>query len=75
MPVLGVAAVSKLSTLAEKVVVYPSGINFKIDQPKHLATVAIFTQKNGISGGHNVNAFYEAAKEYNVKVVSEIPTV
>ena len=73
-PALGVAAVSKLSTLAEKVVVYPSGINFKIDQPKHLATVDSFTQKNGISGGHNANAFYESAKEYNVKVVSERPT-
>ncbi|CAI1014096.1 hemagglutinin repeat-containing protein [Serratia quinivorans] len=73
-PVLGAAVVSKLSTLAEKVVVYPSGINFKIDQPKHLATVDGFTQKNGISGGHNANAFYEATKEYNVKVVSETPT-
>lgn len=73
-PVLGAAAVSKLSTLAEKVVVYPSGINFKIDQPKHLATVDGFTQKNGISGGHNANAFYKAAKEYNVKVVSAVPT-
>ena len=73
-PVLGAAAVSKLSTLAEKVVVYPSGINFRIDQPKHLATVDGFTQKNGISGGHNANAFYDAAKEYNVKIVSETPT-
>ena len=73
-PVLGAAAVSKLGTLTEKVVVYPSGINFRIDQPKHLATVDGFTQKNGISGGHNANAFYEAAKEYNVKIVSETPT-
>jgi len=31
-PVLGAAAVSKLGTLTEKVVVYPSGINFRIDQ-------------------------------------------
>lgn len=37
-PILGAAAVSKLNALAEKVVVYPSGINFRIDQPKHLAT-------------------------------------
>jgi len=73
-PVLGAAAVSKLSRLAEKVVVYPSGINFKIEQPKHLATVDGFTQKNGISGGHNASAFYDAAKEYNVKIVSETPT-
>ncbi|RAR74497.1 filamentous hemagglutinin [Pantoea ananatis] len=73
-PVLGAAVVGKLSSLAEKVVVYPSGINFKVDQPKHLATVDGFTQKNGISGGHNANAFYDAAKEYNVKIVSETPT-
>ncbi|POW58502.1 filamentous hemagglutinin [Candidatus Pantoea alvi] len=73
-PVLGAAAVSKLSSLAEKVVVYPSGINFSINQPKHLATVDGFTQKSGVSGGHNANAFYDAAKEYNIQIVSETPT-
>ncbi|MDN4629770.1 CdiA family toxin C-terminal domain-containing protein [Erwinia sp. PsM31] len=55
-------------------ITYPDGVNFRIDQPKHLATVDGFTQKNGISGGHNSNAFYDAAKEYNVKIVSETPT-
>lgn len=55
-------------------VTYPDGISFRIDQPKHLATVDGFTQKSGISGGHNANAFYDAAKEYNVKIVSETPT-
>ncbi len=43
-------------------VTYPDGISFRIDQPKHLATVDGFTQKSGISGGHNANAFYDAAK-------------
>ncbi|MGM3174135.1 CdiA family toxin C-terminal domain-containing protein, partial [Dickeya lacustris] len=55
-------------------VTYPDGISFRIDQPKHLSTVDGFTQKNGISGGHNANAFYDAAKEYNVKIVSETPS-
>lgn len=39
-----------------------------------MATVDGFTHKNGISGGNNANAFYDAAKEYNVKIVSETPT-
>ncbi|WP_421217828.1 CdiA family toxin C-terminal domain-containing protein [Aeromonas enteropelogenes] len=50
------------------------GCPSNFDQPKHLATVDGFTQKSGISGGHNANAFYDAAKEYNVKIVSETPT-
>lgn len=73
-PVLGAVVVSKIAVMAKDVVVYPSGINFRVDQPKHLSTVDGFTQKNGISGGHNANAFYDAAKEYNVKIVSETPT-
>ncbi|QEM92207.1 hypothetical protein FEI17_16905 [Kosakonia radicincitans] len=55
-------------------VTYPDGISFRIDMPDHVATVDKFTQKHGISGGHNANAFYDAVKEYNVKIVSETPT-
>jgi filamentous hemagglutinin len=73
-PVLGAAVVSKIGVMTRNIVIYPSGINFRIDQPKHLSMVDGFTQKNGISGGHNSNAFYDAAKEYNVKIVSETPT-
>ncbi|OCG40123.1 hypothetical protein A9G29_08605 [Gilliamella sp. Fer2-1] len=50
------------------------GISFNINQPKHLATVDGFSQSRGISGGHNADAFYDAAKQYNVKIVSEKPT-
>ena len=49
-------------------------MSFRIDQPKHLATVDGFTQKSGISGGHNADAFYGAVKQYGVKIVSEKPT-
>ncbi|MDN0122577.1 CdiA family toxin C-terminal domain-containing protein [Yersinia aleksiciae] len=73
-PVLGAAVVSKIGVMTKNIVIYPTGINFRIDQPKHLSTVDGFTQKTGISGGHNSNAFYDAAKEYNVKIVSETPT-
>lgn len=51
----------------------PDGISFNIEQPKHLATVDKFSQ-NGISGGHNANAFYDAAKQNNVKILNETPT-
>nr|WP_246201874.1 CdiA family toxin C-terminal domain-containing protein [Budvicia diplopodorum] len=27
-----------------------------------------------MSGGHNANAFYDAVKQYNLKIVSETPT-
>ncbi|WP_275416221.1 CdiA family toxin C-terminal domain-containing protein [Snodgrassella communis] len=50
------------------------GISFNIEQPKHLATVDGFSQKNGISGGHNADAFYSAVKQNGVKIVSETPT-
>ncbi|WP_445374988.1 CdiA family toxin C-terminal domain-containing protein [Photorhabdus tasmaniensis] len=52
----------------------PEGISFQINQPKHLATVDGFSQKSGISGAHNADAFNAAVKQYNVKIVSETPT-
>ncbi|WP_147408125.1 MULTISPECIES: CdiA family toxin C-terminal domain-containing protein [Photorhabdus] len=48
---------------------YPEGINFKIEQPKHLAT----RQKKGISGAHNADVFYKAASDNGVKIVSQTP--
>ncbi|MCI4181381.1 VENN motif pre-toxin domain-containing protein, partial [Dickeya dianthicola] len=55
-------------------VTYPDGISFNINQPKHLATLDGYSQKKGISGAHNADEFYAAAKEYNVNIVSETPT-
>ncbi|MCO6540640.1 MAG: RHS domain-containing protein, partial [Gilliamella sp.] len=52
----------------------PNGISFSIEQPKHLANVDGFSQKYGISGGHNADAFYSAAKNYGVKIINENPT-
>lgn len=67
-------AVAKSQPEGTTLVSTPDGISFRIDQPKHLSTADGFTQKSGISGGHNADAFYDAAKQYNVKVVSEKPT-
>ncbi|WP_275899262.1 DUF637 domain-containing protein [Pectobacterium brasiliense] len=53
---------------------YPDGISFKIGLPQHIATLDGFSQKKGISGAHNADAFYAAAKEYNVNIISEMPT-
>ncbi|EZI34325.1 VENN motif pre-toxin domain-containing protein [Pantoea agglomerans] len=73
-PVLGTAAANKLSAIVKEANIYPSGISFKIDQPEHLAQLAGYTQKKGITGAHNANAFYDAVKKNNVKIVSETPT-
>ncbi|MQL49177.1 hypothetical protein GEA64_14925 [Photorhabdus khanii] len=33
-----------------------------------------FTQKDGITGAHNANAFYRAVTQHHVKIFSETPT-
>ncbi len=52
----------------------PEGINFKINQPAHLSKVESYTQKNGITGGHNADAFYASVKQNNVKIIDEQST-
>ena len=56
---------------------YSEGINFKTDQSKHLTTVLEFTQKKGVKGAHTTESFYQAVKDYNLRIVSktEHPTV
>ncbi|HCR3470629.1 TPA: DUF637 domain-containing protein, partial [Proteus mirabilis] len=53
---------------------FPDGISFQIELPKHLATVDKFTQKMGISGGHNANVFYNVVKDKNLKIIKQTPT-
>ncbi|MEQ5177737.1 DUF637 domain-containing protein [Proteus genomosp. 6] len=53
---------------------FPDGISFQIELPKHLATVDKFTQKMGISGGHNANVFYNVVKDKDLKIIKELPT-
>ena len=49
---------------------YPAGISFSIDQKNHLAKLVDFTQKKGIKGAHNADAFNQAVSSNGVKIIS-----
>ncbi len=66
------ATIKTTGNVAE--VTYPDGISFKINQPAHLSTLDGYSQKKGITGAHNAEEFYAAAKKYNVKIVSKTYT-
>ncbi|WP_404273623.1 hemagglutinin repeat-containing protein [Yersinia similis] len=51
--------------------VYPEGISFKITQPEHLAKLDGYSQRKGISGTHNADAFYSTVNDKGVKVIGE----
>ncbi|WP_038242175.1 hypothetical protein [Xenorhabdus szentirmaii] len=53
---------------------YPEGINFNPDQKVHLAKIDGYTQKRGIKGEHNINEFYSAGKEKQIKILGEKPS-
>ncbi|WP_328592337.1 DUF637 domain-containing protein [Yersinia alsatica] len=50
--------------------VYPAGISFSINQKHHLAKFDGFSQRKGIHGTHNANAFNQAVSVNGVKVIS-----
>ena len=50
---------------------YSGGINFQVDQPKHLTTVLNFTQKKGIKGAHTKDSFEQAVADYNLRIVNK----
>lgn len=61
--------------LDEELGYYAKVAPIKSEQIKvNLATVDKFTQKIGISGGHNANVFYNVVKDKNLKIIKEIPT-
>ncbi|MDB6375161.1 DUF637 domain-containing protein [Photorhabdus bodei] len=64
----------KPASKAEGKTNYPEGINFSLEQKHHLANFDGLTQKAGIKGAHNADAFHTAAKEKSIKIVSETPT-
>lgn len=70
-PVLGKAVGDKLTGMVNKANQYPSGINFKINQPEHLAQLDGYSQKKGITGAHNADAFNKAVADNGVKVISQ----
>ena len=70
-PVLGKAVGDKLTVMVNKANQYPSGINFKINQPEHLAQLDGYSQKKGITGAHNADAFNKAVADNGVKILSQ----
>ena len=61
------------SVPAVKGTTYPEGINFNINQKNHLATFDGITQKSGISGTHNADAFNQAVSTNGAKIVGQTP--
>ncbi|MEQ9727509.1 hemagglutinin repeat-containing protein [Pseudomonas sp. WHRI 8822A] len=50
---------------------FPDGINFRLNQPEHLAKVDGYSQRKGIGGAHNMDAFNQAVADYGVKIVDQ----
>ncbi|HCL2783871.1 TPA: DUF637 domain-containing protein, partial [Pseudomonas aeruginosa AC9A] len=53
---------------------FPEGMSFNPNIKNHLSNFDGLTQKSGISGTHNLDAFNQAATTNGVKVLSETPT-
>ncbi|WP_322846855.1 CdiA family toxin C-terminal domain-containing protein [Pseudomonas sp. B33.4] len=53
---------------------FPEGLSFNPNIKSHLSSFDGFTQKNGISGTHNLDAFNQAAATNGLKILSETPT-
>ena len=52
---------------------FPEGMSFNPNIKNHLSNFDGLTQKSGISGTHNLDAFSQAAFSNGVKVISETP--
>ncbi|MGH1474746.1 contact-dependent inhibition toxin CdiA [Yersinia proxima] len=52
---------------------YPTGISFNINQKNHLAKFDGITQRNGIGGTHNADAFNQAVSTNGVKIIGQTP--
>ncbi|WP_353620006.1 hemagglutinin repeat-containing protein [Acinetobacter sp. 256-1] len=61
--------------LKEKYIIYKTqqGLQIKM-RPTHLSEVDGFSQKKGVSGGHNSVEFYDAVKQYDIKIESVTST-
>ncbi|MBC7531598.1 MAG: EndoU domain-containing protein [Oligoflexus sp.] len=65
-----------LEKYGEKVPEWPQGMSFPTDPlhlKKHMTTNIDGLTKKGISGTHNLDEFNEAAKKYNISIVSSKP--
>ncbi|WP_309509019.1 CdiA family toxin C-terminal domain-containing protein [Pseudomonas mosselii] len=59
---------------AKNVASFPEGISFNPNLKKHLSGFDGLSQKSGISGTHNLEAFTKAASSNGIKILSESPT-
>ncbi|WP_275669912.1 CdiA family toxin C-terminal domain-containing protein [Photorhabdus luminescens] len=53
---------------------YPEGIHFNINQKNHLTNFDGITQKAGIKGTHNAEAFNNTVNTNGIKIISSTPT-
>ncbi len=53
---------------------FPEGMSFNPNIKSHLSNFDGLTQKNGVSGTHNLDAFNQAAATNGLKILSETPT-
>lgn len=56
-----------------KEIIYSDGIQFALEQKKHLTSFDGITNK-GIYGTHNINEFAQAASENGIKIISQTPS-
>jgi len=56
---------------------FPDGIAFNSNTKTHISTVDGFSQKKGVLGGHNLDAFNQVATDKNLKIISSTnhPTI
>ncbi|MCO2233025.1 filamentous hemagglutinin N-terminal domain-containing protein [Pseudomonas aeruginosa] len=69
-----VGDLGKLGGGAKGTANFPEGMSFNPNIKNHLRNFDGLTQKSGISGTHNLDAFNQAATTNGVKVLSETPT-
>ncbi|MBD8189803.1 hypothetical protein IFU20_26845 [Pseudomonas viridiflava] len=53
---------------------FPEGMSFNPNIKSHLSNFDGLTQKNGVSGTHNLDAFNQAAATNGLKILGETPT-
>ncbi|HCE7438978.1 TPA: DUF637 domain-containing protein, partial [Pseudomonas aeruginosa] len=68
-----VGDLGKLGGVAKGTANFPEGMSFNPNIKNHLSNFDGLTQKSGISGTHNLDAFSQAASSNGVKVLSETP--
>lgn len=53
---------------------FPEGMSFNPSIKNHLSSFDGLTQKSGVSGTHNLDAFSQAASSNGIKILGETPT-